>query len=214
MHLAHLLLLLVLLLANANPVTSIEDQSAISQTTSQRSLRDEVDAKRVVLSSPKDDDPSGVANAESEERGFLSTAASKLKSVVGKNPGLSSKLGSTRQNSEMAAAVGKMPILSKDPQVAQVSAMMEKNGLKITKDSVNQLRSAAGNDPAKRGVLEAIKGISKKGLAILGGVILELQASAFPSFWYRPLPATRVKAQHSVSKIGSSLLVRPYFDGS
>ncbi|KAE9001286.1 hypothetical protein PR001_g18567 [Phytophthora rubi] len=121
MHLAHLLLLLVLLLANANPVTSIEDQSAISQTTSQRSLRDEVDAKRVVLSSPKDDDPSGVANAESEERGFLSTAASKLKSVVGKNPGLSSKLGSTRQNSEMAAAVGKMPI------VKQLEATVQKD---------------------------------------------------------------------------------------
>ncbi|KAE8881319.1 hypothetical protein PF005_g24945 [Phytophthora fragariae] len=111
MQVAHLLLLLVLLVANANPVASIEDQSVISQTTSHRSLRVEVNAKRVVLSSPKDDDPSGVANAESEERGIWASATSKLKSVFGKNPGLSSKLSSTRQNSEVAATVAKMPIV-------------------------------------------------------------------------------------------------------
>ncbi|KAE8881432.1 hypothetical protein PF005_g16930 [Phytophthora fragariae] len=49
MKLTHLLLLLVLLVANVNSVTSIEDQSAVSQTTSHRSLRDDVDAKRAII---------------------------------------------------------------------------------------------------------------------------------------------------------------------
>ncbi|KAE9259114.1 hypothetical protein PF001_g33139, partial [Phytophthora fragariae] len=103
----------------------------------------------------KDDDPSGVTNSASEERGLISSVGSKITSIFGKNPGLSSKLGSTQQNSEMIVAVAKMPIvkrlkttmqknpsflkqlsnnpeslqkLAKDPQVAQVSAMMKKNG--------------------------------------------------------------------------------------
>ncbi|KAE9288002.1 hypothetical protein PF008_g26260 [Phytophthora fragariae] len=71
--------------------------------------------------------------------------------------------------------------LAKDPQVAQVSAMMKKNGFRFTKDSVNQLRSAAGKDPAKRGVLEAIKGISKtKPLTIFEVVILLLVIASGP----------------------------------
>ncbi|KAE9298397.1 hypothetical protein PF008_g23513 [Phytophthora fragariae] len=109
----HLLLLLILLVANAIPVTSIGDQSTISQTSSHRLLTDEVDVKRVELSSPKDDDPSGVANSESEERGFFTSAVLKIKRIFRKNPGLSSKLDSARQNSEVVEAVAKMPIVKK-----------------------------------------------------------------------------------------------------
>ncbi|KAE8979488.1 hypothetical protein PF010_g23482 [Phytophthora fragariae] len=96
----------------------------------------------------------------------------KLETTVQKDPGFFKKLFKKKES---------LKKLAKDPQVAQVSAMMEKNNLQFTKDSVNQLRSAAGKDPAKRGALETIERISQMGLmaTFAGGALLLVVAVVY-----------------------------------
>ncbi|EGZ15333.1 hypothetical protein PHYSODRAFT_505873 [Phytophthora sojae] len=175
MHLTRLiLLLLVVLAANVNPVAATEGESSVSHTSSHRVLTDKIDFKAGEL-----------ANSELEERGVMTSIATRFKAIFKKNSGLSNKVGSTRQSSEIVKTLEKMPIvkkletavkdnptlvkalsnpesmkkLARDPQVAKLSAVLEQNNVKVTKEGINKLRSAAGNDPAKLSTLEVIDGV-------------------------------------------------------
>ncbi|GMF31984.1 unnamed protein product [Phytophthora fragariaefolia] len=132
-----------------------------------------------------------VTTTESEERGVLDSVASKLKGIFKKNTGISSKLGSTRINPRVAASVEKIPSvktlvvamkspnvvqklsknpgsikkLAKDPTVVKTAALLEKNNVKITKDTVSKLRVAAANDPPKLSKLDIVDGILGLGIA-------------------------------------------------
>ncbi|GMF24856.1 unnamed protein product [Phytophthora fragariaefolia] len=55
--------------------------------------------------------------------------------------------------------------LAKDPKVVKTAAMLEKNNVKVTKDTVNKLRVDAASDPVKLSKLDVIDGILGLGTA-------------------------------------------------
>ncbi|GMF24834.1 unnamed protein product [Phytophthora fragariaefolia] len=124
-----------------------------------------------------------LTTTESEERWGLNSIASKIKGLFSTNKNLSNKLSRTRLKPNVAASAEKIPSVKKvatamendptviqklndnpgvfkklanDPQVVKTAATLEKNDIKVVKDTVNQIRVASANEPVKRSKLDVI----------------------------------------------------------
>ncbi|KAG6582843.1 Avr1b-1 avirulence-like protein [Phytophthora cinnamomi] len=197
-----LLLFLATLLVNVNSAATEE----FPQTSDLRSLLDKNDGKRGGLSSLNDDSMGGLV--ENEDRGFTSSVtesvASKIKGLW-KSTGLRNKFGRSGKNAYLVATVERMPIvkklettiernpkfidklsknpesikkLARDPEVAKVTTMLKKNDVKVTQDSIKQLRAAASNDPAKLSTLDVIDRVAEMGTVAVSGAIALLLLAA------------------------------------
>ncbi|KAG6584628.1 Avr1b-1 avirulence-like protein [Phytophthora cinnamomi] len=93
----------------------------------------------------------------------------KLETTIKKNPNFISQL------SENPKSIKK---LATDPEVAKLSVILKKNNVKVTKDSIKKLRTAASNDPAKLSTLDVIDGIAQMGIvATFGAMFLCILAA-------------------------------------
>ncbi|KAG6616373.1 Avr1b-1 avirulence-like protein [Phytophthora cinnamomi] len=91
----------------------------------------------------------------------------KLETTIKKNPNFINEL------SKNPVSIKK---LARDPEVAKVSAMIKKNNVKVTKDSIKRLRAAASNDPTMLSTLNGIARVERMvdGKDIFGVVIFLL----------------------------------------
>ncbi|KAG6584629.1 Avr1b-1 avirulence-like protein [Phytophthora cinnamomi] len=92
----------------------------------------------------------------------------KLETTIKKNPNFISQL------SENPKSIKK---LAENPEVAKMSVILKNNNVKVTKDGINKLRTAASNDPAKLSTLDAIERIAEMGtVAAFGALFLSILA--------------------------------------